>query len=321
MPYYAGGFFFDSAGRVLLNLRADTAPMSPNAWSCFGGIEEPEDARVPVATWRRETREELGLDFPAERARLVYRWVSRRDGQVGYFFCAASAPTPDVVGPEGERFAWFPLEAALALPNLPGAHRRALALFRDALATRTGDEPRLDALYLVRHCQAAGQEPDAPLTDEGRAKAEALGELLAEHWPDRIVSSPFRRARESIAPLAARLRLPVEVDGRLAERMLSPAPLDDWLKTLRDTFRDPDLALSGGESSRMAAARGMAALTDARRSGQRVVVVSHGNLLALLLREHDRRFGFEEWGRLSNPDVFRVGPGVERIWDRGAGRR
>jgi 2,3-bisphosphoglycerate-dependent phosphoglycerate mutase len=314
LPYYAAGFFFDTAGRVLLNLRAATAPVSPGVWSCFGGVAEPGDGDDPVATWRRETREELGLDFAAERARLVYRWVGRRDGQVGYFYCAPSRPFPDFVGPEGERFAWFALDEALALPGVPGAHRRALELFRAGLeAAGEGGAPRLDALYLVRHCRATGQEPEAPLTEDGRAEAEALADVLAELWPDRIVASPFRRARESVAPLAARLRLPLEVDARLAERVLSAAPRDDWLDVLRATFEDPDLAPLGGESSRAAAARGMAALADARRGGQRVVVVTHGNLLALLLREHDRRFGFEEWRRLGNPDVFRVGERVERL--------
>src|SRR5207245_4789289 len=59
-------------------------------------------------------------------------------------------------------------------------------------------------LYLVRHCRAAGQAPEAPLTAEGLAQAERLADVLAPLAPDRILSSPFRRAVQSVEPLAAR---------------------------------------------------------------------------------------------------------------------
>jgi 2,3-bisphosphoglycerate-dependent phosphoglycerate mutase len=67
-------------------------------------------------------------------------------------------------------------------------------------------------LYLVRHCRASGQEPEAALTEEGLAQAERLADFLAPLAPDRILSSPFRRAVQSVEPLAARLDLPIELD-------------------------------------------------------------------------------------------------------------
>ena len=35
-------------------------------------------------------------------------------------------------------------------------------------------------------------------------------------------------------------------------------------------------------------------------------IVTHGNLLALLLRHFDGRVGFAAWEALTNPDVYRV---------------
>jgi phosphohistidine phosphatase SixA len=49
-------------------------------------------------------------------------------------------------------------------------------------------------LYLVRHCQATGQEPDAPLTQLGQQQALVLADWLGEAQIERIVSSPFVRA-------------------------------------------------------------------------------------------------------------------------------
>jgi 2,3-bisphosphoglycerate-dependent phosphoglycerate mutase len=174
-------------------------------------------------------------------------------------------------------------------------------------------------LYLIRHCAAAGQEPDAPLTTAGCEQAIALADALAAAGIERILCSPFRRAQDSIAPLAKRLGLTVETDDRLTERALGSG-FDDWREALRATFDDPDLSFEGGESSAVAMARGRAALRDTFDAGNSTTaVVTHGNLMALLLRHFDPLFGYDAWERLTNPDVFRVikVPGAvltERVW-------
>jgi 2,3-bisphosphoglycerate-dependent phosphoglycerate mutase len=82
--------------------------------------------------------------------------------------------------------------------------------------------PRMrKTLYIVRHCKAAGQQPEATLTVDGHVQAEQLAEKLAALPIERIISSPFVRAKQSIAPLAERLGLPIVTDTRLAERVLA----------------------------------------------------------------------------------------------------
>jgi 2,3-bisphosphoglycerate-dependent phosphoglycerate mutase len=176
-------------------------------------------------------------------------------------------------------------------------------------------------LYLVRHCQSSGQAPDAPLTPRGHEQAARLAETLGDLGIARIVSSSFLRAQQSVEPLSRRLRLPVELDARLIERNLSPDPLENWRGALRAAWGDHDLALPGGESSRAATERGLAALRDILAAGRLpAAVVTHGNLLALLLHAFDGRPGYETWEALSNPDLFEVvqtSPetfAVTRIW-------
>jgi 2,3-bisphosphoglycerate-dependent phosphoglycerate mutase len=163
----------------------------------------------------------------------------------------------------------------------------------------------MDELYIVRHCAATGQEPDAPLSDVGLAQASALAAALPSGCVHRIISSPYRRAIQTITPFADRNGLSIDIDDRLRERSLG-APDDlDWRKALQQTFEDLDLTFSGGESNRAAMARGIGVIKDID-GASKVMLVTHGNLMAMLLQSFDPAFGFEQWSRLTNPDIYRV---------------
>lgn len=171
--------------------------------------------------------------------------------------------------------------------------------------------------YLVRHCQAEGQHPQARLTVEGRAQADRLARFFAQREISYIVSSPYVRAIESIGPTLQQTKLPLETDIRLSERVLGHGNLPDWLEHLERSFKNMELKLAGGESGSEAAERGIAAVSAVPHQS---IVVTHGNLLALLLNHWDSGFGFDDWRNLSNPDIFKITHGgqstiVERVWN------
>lgn len=173
-------------------------------------------------------------------------------------------------------------------------------------------------MYLVRHAKATGQAPDAPLTSEGIAQAEALAECLSGVGIGQIVSSPFARALQSIKPLSMRLNIEIKLDERLIEAALSTIDYSDWLDKLRATFSDFELSFEGGESSGAATTRALAAINDALDTDP-IVVVTHGRLMTLILKHFNSKYGFEEWRNLTTPDVFRIvikenESQVDRIW-------
>lgn len=173
-------------------------------------------------------------------------------------------------------------------------------------------------IYVVRHCAADGQSPHADLTAEGIVQAEKLAEFFAEIEVERVISSPFIRARRTAEPIADGKKIHIEEDSRLAERTLSSHAFEDWLLKLEDSFLDLHLSYEGGESSHEAMER-VCKVVDELPDGSKTVLVTHGNLMTLLLRCYDERIGFQEWQSLTNPDVFRVhvtdnGAQMERIW-------
>lgn len=172
-------------------------------------------------------------------------------------------------------------------------------------------------LYLIRHCSAEGQEPAAPLTPTGRKQAEQLAEHLMDRGIDRVISSPYLRALQSIQPFLECSGLTMAADKRLAERVLSASPMDNWMEKLENSFADPDISYDGGETGKEAAAR-LRSVVDELPEGSCTALVTHGNLMALLIGEYDLLFGFEQWRRLTNPDVYQISIGtrveIQRTW-------
>ncbi|MBB6638296.1 histidine phosphatase family protein [Cohnella thailandensis] len=162
-------------------------------------------------------------------------------------------------------------------------------------------------IYLIRHCKANGQEAGAQLTIEGRIQAKHLAEFLTEKQIDYIVSSSYERAISSIRPLAKKLNLMIHMDNRLCERVLSTEELVNWMETLRESYEDLDRKLPGGESSRDAMTRGVSVINELySRTEKNIAVVTHGNLMSLILKYYNNSYGFNEWERLTNPDIYEL---------------
>ncbi|NBJ70363.1 MULTISPECIES: histidine phosphatase family protein [Clostridia] len=176
-------------------------------------------------------------------------------------------------------------------------------------------------IYIIRHCEAEGQAADASLTERGWMQAKELADFLSKRKIDRIISSPFLRAIQSIKPFADNKNLEIEREDRLMERVLSSTFFPDWLDKLKVTYYDLDLKYEGGESSNEAMNRIVSVVGDIIESNAtHTVIVAHGGIISLLLHYYDQSFGFEQWKGLSNPDVYELNISDQaisyiRLWD------
>jgi len=175
-------------------------------------------------------------------------------------------------------------------------------------------------IYIIRHCEAEGQSSDSPLTERGYTQANELSDFLLDIKVDRIISSPFLRAIQTIKPFAGNKNIEIEIDSRLSERVLSSNFFPDWMDKLEATFNDMDLKYEGGESSNEAKNRIIEVVSDIVASdSENTIIVAHGGVISLLLNHYDKNFGFEQWKSLSNPDVYllRVAKNADkykRLW-------
>ena len=133
-PGAAGVLYHAATDSVLLHHRDAGAPVYADCWHTFGGGAEPEDGGDPVAIWRRELREVLGAEVPADRVRLLFEDAVAVPGWVVHVFWAEwPARSEAFVLGEGDGFAWFSLEDALALPDLSERARVRLRRLWDRL--------------------------------------------------------------------------------------------------------------------------------------------------------------------------------------------
>lgn len=170
--------------------------------------------------------------------------------------------------------------------------------------------PAADAHGLLE-AEVSGRDAEVPLTDVGEAQAAAVGAWLAalpaEQRPGVVITSPYRRARETwrIAAAASGLDLPEPVtDDRLVDRLMGELEL---LTRAAVAQRFPGEAgrrseageyrytPPGGESFADVEARLAAFLRDVNRehAGARVVVVAH-DAVVLMMRAVIQNLDWDE---------------------------
>ena len=183
----------------------------------------------------------------------------------------------------------------------------------------------MTSIYLVRHAHADWTPDESRrLSDRGEADAERIADLLEHASIAAVYTSPSRRARDSVALLAARKGLQVRELQDLRERELGAQPVGDlhFMDAVRATWDDPMFAWPGGETNQAAQRRGVAVVKElvARHPLEQIVVGTHGNLLALILQHYDPSVSFAFWQSLAMPDVYRLSfapdgtPSTERWW-------
>ena len=65
------------------------------------------------------------------------------------------------------------------------------------------------AVFVVRHAERQDDSTDTPLSAAGKARAEKLAAVLKDAGVSAIYATQWQRTQQTVAPLAAALKLPV----------------------------------------------------------------------------------------------------------------
>ena len=174
----------------------------------------------------------------------------------------------------------------------------------------TGDEyktvPRflklMTTIIFVRHAATNLQNHDERLRElspQGMEDRKRITAYLSEKTIHAVLSSPYRRAVDTVADLAQSRGLSIEVMDDFREREL-PGWIEDFDVFVKRQWEDFDYRRPGCESLREAQIRCVAALEAVLRkyAGKTVVIGCHGVALSTVINYYDSSFGYREFERI-----------------------
>ncbi|NGM83828.1 histidine phosphatase family protein [Paenibacillus sp. 7124] len=181
-------------------------------------------------------------------------------------------------------------------------------------------------LYFVRHAHSiySADELNRPLSERGKADAGKVTELLKNECISVLISSPYKRAIQTIEGLADIIGVDIAIEEDFRERLLAENPVDDFEHAVAKVWEDDSFSWEGGESNMVAQKRGVRALEDVleRYEGKNIAIGTHGNIMVLMMNYFDKRFDYTFWKQLDMPDIYKLSfdnlrlSEVKRIWDR-----
>lgn len=169
---------------------------------------------------------------------------------------------------------------------------------------------RVTTLYFVRHAHSTytADEYTRPLSRKGFADVVTVTNLLQRENIDAVVSSPYKRAIQTVEGIASSIDVKIDIVHSLRERILSTTPVEDFTSAITTVWQHESFSFEGGESNRTAQQRGVEAIVrilDCYK-GQRVAIGMHGNLMVLIMQFFDSRYDFSFWQQLYMPDIYKL---------------
>ncbi|MFZ3590115.1 histidine phosphatase family protein [Bacillus sp. DJP31] len=184
----------------------------------------------------------------------------------------------------------------------------------------------LTTIYFVRHAHSTytPEELARPLSERGLLDAIKVSHILEKENVDIVISSPYKRAIQTIDGVAKHIGKDIVLEEDFKERSLSENPVDDFGLAITKVWEEPTFAWEGGESNIMAQKRGIQASLRVldKYEGKRIAIGTHGNIMVLIMNYFDHKYDFSFWKELEMPDIYKLTfdkhnlIDVKRLWNR-----
>lgn len=115
----------------------------------------------------------------------------------------------------------------------------------------------MTTIYFVRHAHSTytKEERERPLSEKGHCDAENVTRLLKDKHIDVVISSPYKRAIQTVQEIANTYNISIQIEEDLRERLLSSEPVADFNDAIENVWEDWSFAYEGGESNDVAQRR------------------------------------------------------------------
>ena len=153
-------------------------------------------------------------------------------------------------------------------------------------------------IYFIRHAEPNFENHDdmtRELSAKGLIDRELVTKFLMDKQIDAVVSSPFKRAIDTVRDFADKNNLKITAIDDFRERRVDSCWIEDFTSFSKKQWEDFTYKLSDGECLAEVQARNIAALNKLLDDyqDQNVVVGSHGTALSTIINYYDKTFGYD----------------------------
>lgn len=165
----------------------------------------------------------------------------------------------------------------------------------------------MTTVYFVRHAEPNYSNHDdmtRELSPKGLEDRKLVTKFLADKNVDVVLSSPFKRAVDTVKDFADKYGFNVTCVDDFRERRIDSVWIEDFNSFCKNQWEDFDYKLSDGESLGEVQARNITALEDVLKKyreedkDKTIVIGSHGTALSTIINYYDKSFGYEEFNKI-----------------------
>ena len=158
-------------------------------------------------------------------------------------------------------------------------------------------------VYFVRHAEPNynnHNDMTRELSPKGLLDRELVSNYFADKIVDVVLSSPYKRAIDTVSPIASSYGLSVIPVNDFRERKIDGCWIDDFDSFTRRQWEDFSYKLSDGEALSEVQARNISALhcVMEQHAGKTIVIGAHGTALSTVLNYFLPEFGYEDFMRI-----------------------
>jgi len=158
----------------------------------------------------------------------------------------------------------------------------------------------MTTIFFVRHAEpdlSIHDDYSRPLTPKGASDCSLVIDLLHDKKIDVVLSSPFKRAVDTVLPFANSANLQVETIEDFRERKVDSGWIDDFNAFTKKQWEDFTYKLTDGECLLEVQERNIKALKQIldQHSGRNIVVGTHGTALSTIINYYNNAYGYEDF--------------------------
>ncbi len=160
-------------------------------------------------------------------------------------------------------------------------------------------------VYFIRHAEPNYKNHDdqtRELTEKGMKDRVLVTDYLKDKMIDVVLSSPYKRAVDTVKDFADKYNLHIKSVHDFRERKIDSIWIEDFQTFTRRQWADFNYKYSDGEALNEVQKRNISALNAVliEYQNKNIVVGSHGTSLSTIINYYDSSFGYDDFERIKS---------------------